>query len=127
MVELTDKGRPARNAMNGRFLKGHVPHNRGKSWEEWMDMRKARKIKRIAMRNLRPNMSIGGWNRRKVVLVTDDGKWVSFESATEAAQVMNLNRRNIAHCCEGKRKRCGGYRWFYFDDDRWTRLVNREQ
>ena len=40
-----EKEVPKRNAVNGRFLKGHVPHNKGKKWIEWMDMRKAKKIK----------------------------------------------------------------------------------
>lgn len=123
-MELTDKGYPARNARNGRFLKGHIPHNRGKSWEEWMDMRKARRIKRVAMQNLKPNLNIGGWNKKKVVAVTDEGKWYGFNSATEAAEKLNLCRRNISHCCEGKRQRCGGFRWFFFEDDQWIKLVN---
>lgn len=34
--------RPERNLVNGRFLKGHTPHNKGKKWADYMDMRKAK-------------------------------------------------------------------------------------
>ena len=37
--------RPERNLVNGRFLKGHTPHNKGKKWADYMDMRKAKRIK----------------------------------------------------------------------------------
>ena len=61
---------PQYNAINGRFLKGHVPHNKGKKWEEWMDMRKAKRVLRIGMKNLRKgNPDIPGWNKKKVVSV----------------------------------------------------------
>jgi hypothetical protein len=124
-MDQSEFSRPQYNLLNGQFLKGHVPHNKGKKWSEWMDMRKAKKIIRIAKQNLKPNMNLGGHNRREVVLVTDDGRWVCFESAAKAAELTNLCRRNISHCCQGKRKKCGKYRWFYFDDDQWTKLVNK--
>ena len=50
--------RPQYNPTNGQFLKGHVPHNKGKKWEDYMDMRKAKRIVRIAKQNLKPNMKV---------------------------------------------------------------------
>ena len=44
-----------RNPTNGQFLKGLTPHNKGKKWEDYMDMRKAKRIKRIALSNLKHN------------------------------------------------------------------------
>lgn len=119
--------RPQHNFLNGQFLKGHEPHNKGKKWCEWMDMRKAKRIIRIAKQNLKPNMNLGGHNKKKVVLITEDGRWFCFESATKAAEILNLCRRNITHCCQGKRKKCGKYQWFYFEDDTWTRLIKNDQ
>ena len=115
------------NALNGRFLKGHTPHNKGKKWEEWMDMRKAKKVIRIGTMNLRPNMNIGGWNKKKVVSVDADGAWKLYSSAVAAAEATGNIRRNISHCCQGKRKRCGGLRWFYWESDEWIKLINKEQ
>lgn len=126
-MELTAEGRPARNFKTGTFLKGHIPHNKGKKWSEWMDMRKARKIIRIGMKNLNKGRSdIGGWNKRPVVAVTADGRWFPFDSAADAARKTGLIRRNISHCCQGKRKHCGRFRWFYFDSNEWIKLVKHE-
>lgn len=127
-MDYIELKRPQYNLRNGQFLKGHIPHNKGKKWEEYMDMRKARRIIRIAKMNLRHgNPNIGGWNKRQVVMVTPKGNWVVFESATEAASKMGLERRNISHCCQGKRQRCGGRWWFFFDDDRWITQLSKIQ
>ena len=124
-MELTDEGRPARNWKTGQFLKGHIPFNRGKKWSDYMDGRKAKRIKRIGMKNLKGRSDIGGWNKKPVVCVLDDGRWFVFESATKAAEQTGLIRRNITGCCQGKRKHCGKYRWFYFDSNEWTELIGR--
>ena len=112
---------PTYNRLNGQFLKGNVPANKGKAWSEWMPKKAQKKIL-ATLDRVRPkggNPDIPGWNRKRVVMVTPKGNWAVFESATEAARLMNLNRRNISGCCEGKRHRCGGRWWFFFDDDRW--------
>lgn len=125
-MELTAEGRPARNFQTGTFLKGHIPHNKGKKWNEWMDMRKAKKILRIGKKNLKGRNDIGGRNKRPVVAITDDGRLAYFDSATRAALLTGLNRRNISHCCQGKRMHCGKFQWFYFNDDKWLKLFNNE-
>ena len=114
------------NRQNGQFLKGHIPHNKGKKWTDYMDMRKAKRVIRIGMKNLqRGNPDIGGWNKRKVVAITDSGEWYGFNSAAEASRKFGLCRENISKCCAGKRKKCGPYRWFFFDDDSWLKLVDQ--
>ena len=125
-MELTAEGRPARNFQNGTFLKGHIPHNKGKKWAEWMDMRKAKKILRIGMKNLKGRSDIGGWNKKPVVAITLDGRWFYFESAANAECITGLIRRNITRCCQGKCKHCGKFQWFYFNDDKWLKLINNE-
>lgn len=112
------------NAVTGCFLKGHTPHNKGKKWEDYMDMRKAPKIKRIALKNLRPRLDIGGQNKRQVIGIKE-GKIIGvWESAVKASEKLKLQRRNIAHCCQAKRKHCGGIRWFYEADvQRWITFL----
>jgi hypothetical protein len=115
------------NLLNGQFLKGHESWTKGKPWKEWMPKDKQKKIIRNLNR-VRPkggNPALPGSNRRRVVCINADGECVTYKSATSAAQMLSLTRRNICHCCQGKRKHCGGYRWFYFDDDSWTKLVKR--
>ena len=118
-LEFGKNGYPSRNLKTGQFLPGHIPHNVGKSWDEWMPKRKRKKVLEIGMKNLRGNMNLPGWNKRAVVAVNDKGKHAYCESAAEAARIRGIQQRNIISCCQGKRKKCGGLRWFYYDDDRW--------
>jgi len=104
--------RPQYNPTNGQFLKGHVPHNKGKKWREYMDMRKAGRIKRIGMKNLKPRMDIGGWNRKPVVALDDDGNILGwFSSSVDAEHKTGICARNIRRVCNGERKKAGGFRW----------------
>lgn len=117
--------KPNRNLENGRFLKGNVPHNKGKKWADYMDMRKARRIKRIAVKNLVHKGQCAGWNARPVVAI-DNGRLAGvFPSSEEAGRKSGITARNIRHCCDKKRKRAGGYRWFWEDDNEWCNLVTR--
>ena len=113
-----------RNPINGQFLKGHKPHNKGKKWDDYMDMRKARKIKRIGKQNLRGRLDIGGKNKKQVIGIKD-GKIIGvFESATKAAEILGLIRRNISHCCNGKRNRCGKIQWFLeSENSKWFKYL----
>lgn len=104
--------RPQYNPTNGQFLKGHVPHNKGKKWSDYMDMRKAKRILRIAKKNLKPNMDIGGWNKKAVVAVDVEGNVVGwFASAMDAEKKTGICKRNINSVCNGKRKHAGGFKW----------------
>ena len=104
--------RPQYNPINGQFLKGHVPHNKGKKWSDYMDMRKAKRILRIAKKNLKPRMDIGGWNKRAVIALDENGKLLGwFSSSKEAECKTGICSRNINSVCNGKRKHAGGFRW----------------
>lgn len=102
-----------RNPINGRFLKGLTPHNKGKSWNEWMDGRKAKRVKRIAMKNLKPNMNIGGWNKKAVIAENEEGVTAWFESSIDAEKKTGICARNIRSVCNGKRKHAGGLKWIW--------------
>lgn len=104
--------KPNRNPVNGQFLKGHTPHNKGKKWEDYMDMRKAKRIKRIAIGNLKHNMNIGGWNKKAVFAKDDEGNIVGwFCSSVDAQRKTGINARNIRAVCNGLRKKAGGFSW----------------
>ena len=105
-----------RNAINGQFLKGNTPHNKGKKWNEWMDMRKAKRVKRIGMRNLHGRSDIGGWNAQPVFAIDKDGNTVGwFASSRDAERKTGICARNIRAVLGGKRKHAGGYRWIRQD------------
>ena len=104
--------RPQYNPTNRQFLKGHIPHNKGKKWEDYMDMRKARKIKRIGIKNLRPNLCICGWNKKAVVCVDEENNILGwFSSSYDAEKKTGIWARNIRQVCNGKRKHAGGFKW----------------
>ena len=114
----------SKNPLNGRFLKGHTPHNKGKKWVDYLDMRKARRMKKNLQKGRVGNSSIAGWNKRSVIGIKD-GKIIGvFESASEAGRKTAINGRNISSCCNGKRKTCGGVQWFWESSNQWIELVN---
>lgn len=96
---------------NGRFVKGMIPHNKGKKWDEWMDGRKKKKVlKNLEVRREHGNPDLPGWNRKAIIAIKE-GKEYWFESSMMAAKKMNLCGRNIRHVAEGKRKSCGGFQF----------------
>lgn len=104
---------------SGKFKKGHRPHNKGKKWSEYMSEKGQQKIlqtlnehraEAIRVRNERN--PIGGCNKKHVFAIKD-GQKLWFESATAAADALNLIRRNVCHCAKGERKFCGGWKFKY--------------
>jgi hypothetical protein len=117
---------PKYNRLNGQFLKGHEPHNKGKKWSEWMDGRKAKKVLRIAKRNLKGRADFGGWNKKPIVAIKGDVFYGVFSSCIEASEKMKLQRRNISHVVNGNRKTCGGYKFFFESDfEKWSKIITK--
>ena len=105
--------KPKIQRKNGRFVKGMIPHNKGKKWDEWMDGRKQKKVlKNLEVRRKYGNPDLPGWNRKPIIAIKD-GKEYWFESATMAAKTLNIQRVNISKVIYGKRKRCGGFQFKY--------------
>ena len=101
--------RPKCNPVNGRFVKGHVPFNKGKKWDEYMP-KKSRRGCRKGWKNLqkyRPTMrpDTSGRCRKQVVSVTDDGKFTVHPYVLAAAEWLarrigeSCNRENVGRCC----------------------------
>ena len=119
------------NPVNGQFRKGNIPFNKGLKWPDYLDMRKARRMKK----NLEIGRKLGNKNlpdaNRRTVVAIKDGKLTAYRSATDAAIILQskgikINRRNICAVCHGKRvmvgkysyirKKAGGYQWFFAED-----------
>jgi hypothetical protein len=130
--ELKITERPQRNRRTGRFMKGSVPANKGKRWDDYMPKQSQKRSKR-GWKNLRKYGKKGagaGWNKRAVVAITADGTFVGrFESGAEAAHCSGAHQRNINCCCRKQRKHAGKtadgrlLQWFYETDDTWIELV----
>lgn len=130
---------PRINRTNGRFLKGHEPFNKGLKWPDYMDMRKAKKVKKcLEIGRHLGNSHLAGANRIPVVGIKE-GKLFPFESSVTAAKILKakgvrVNARNIRAVCFGTvftvgkytyiRKKAGGYWWFYADQvEKYKELV----
>ena len=91
------------NPTNGYFLKGHVPHNKGKKWSDYMGKRAMKRAAK-GWKNLdkyRPTKrsDLAGRCRKAVVAVTDDGRWFYFSYLGPAAEWVGGNRENVGRCC----------------------------
>jgi len=117
--------------INGWFLKGSIPFNKGLKWSDYMDMRKAKRIKKyLALGRVKGNRDkLHEFNRIPIVGIKD-GKLYPFKSSVDAANILKakgikINDRNIRAVCKqekekvGKymyiRKKAGGFRWFHAD------------
>lgn len=140
-----------RNKITGRFLKGHVPANKGKKWSEFMSKRAQRRSakgwKNLDLHRRRPDTA--GRSPKQVVAVFDDGQFLVFPYIGEAAKWLgDGSRENIGRCCrenasrkvckndwrKGQRKgasrvntdhRYMGIRWYFESDDVWTTKITR--
>ena len=111
-----------RNPINGRFVKGCIPHNKGKKCEDYMDDDAVSRFKEKARETLNKNR-IDSPKRSKAVIGIKDGKSTYFESMVQAGNILGVKPTNISMCCHKKRKSVAGYRFFLFEDDEWTKLI----
>lgn len=92
-----------RNAVTGRFMKGHTPANKGKHWSDYMGKR-AQKRAMKGWKNLdthRPTTrpDTAERCRKEVIAVLDDGRWLYFSHLKAAAEWCGGSRENVGRCC----------------------------
>lgn len=128
----------------GRFMKGHIPHNKGRKIDEWMS-KKGQRNSRKALKNLvkyrpkeRPDNS--GRCRKKVVAVRNNGKYHIFEFIGAAAEWLGGGRENIGRCCRTNQERhinqktgkvntdhqYKGIRWYFASDPIWQEKIGHD-
>lgn len=127
------------NRLNGQFVKGHKPFNKGVPMTTWMDGRKIRKVKKyLELGRTKGNERLAESNRIPVVGVKD-GKLYPFRSSVDAVNILKtkgvkINARNIRAVCQAKpvnnngvqyiRKKAGGYQWFFANEpDKYQGLI----
>ena len=122
---------PRISRTNGRFLKNHVPFNKGVPMTKWMDGRKIKKVmKYLELGRVLGHPELPGLNRIPIVGIKD-GRLFPFKSSVDAANILKakgvrVNAKNIRAVCRetvvkiGKysytRKKAGGFRWFVADE-----------
>ena len=106
--------RPQYNPTNGQFLKGHVPHNKGKRMEDYLDEETIKRIKAVGFKNLKPNLKVCGWNKKAVIAMDDEDNILGwFAHSYDAEKKTGICARNIRQTCNGKRKHAGGFKWIF--------------
>lgn len=136
------------NKQNGRFLKGHVPANKGKKWSDYLGKRKQKRCakgwKNLDLhRNKNGRADTAGRCRKQVIAVMDDGRWQHFSYLGSAAEWIGGSRENVGRCCRlnqskailrnthgkptGKVNtdhRYKGVRFYFESDNIWTTKIN---
>ena len=104
-IPPTPRPKPTRCPKTGRFLPGHVPANKGKTWGDYMTKRAQRRAAKgwknceigHAYGRKRPDNS--GRCRKPVVAITDDGTLHAFSFIGAAALWCGGSRENVGRCC----------------------------
>lgn len=129
------------HAVTGRYLKGHVPANKGRKWSEWMPKR-SQKRAALGWKNLekhRPKVrpQTAGRCKKAVVAILDDGRWSVFPYSQPAAVWCGGNRDNVTRCCRLNQRRMAdrrtnqvnddhrymGVRFYFESDPCWTQKI----
>lgn len=130
--------RRSHHAKTGQFLKGHVPFNKGKKWDEYLPKRTQKRISK-GWKNLdkyrptsRPDNA--GRCRKPVIAVMDDGKWCVLPYIGAAGQWVGGNRENVRRCCKlnqqhGKNTdhRYMGVRFYFESDNIWIEKIKESE
>ena len=134
------------NRQTGRFMKGHVPANKGKKWSDYLGKRKqkrcARGWKKLETHRPTHRPDTAGRCRKQVIAVTDEGLWHHFSYVGAAAEWCGGSRENVGRCCRlnqskaqlrkpwGKPSgrvntdhRYMGIRFYFEDDNIWTTKI----
>ena len=133
------------NPRNGRFMKGHEPHNKGKKWDEYLPKKSQRRMKKgwknlDKYRNCNGRPDTAGRSRKMVVAVRNNGKYHIFDFVGAAAEWLGGSRENIGRCCRTNQERhinqktgkvntdhqYKGIRWYFASDPIWQEKIGHE-
>lgn len=115
-----------RNPTTGRFLKGYIPHNKGKTWDSYT----TEEYRSRALENLKKGR--GGWhktgagmNRKRVVAIKNGKLCGVFNSIQEASAKTKITASQISCLCNKKpgQHTVGGFQWFFESDNSWCDLI----
>lgn len=130
------------NAVNGRFMKGHVPFNKGKKWTDYLKKRSMRKCAKgwanVMKHRPKSRPDVSERCRKQVIAVTDDGRMVVLPSVKHAGEWIGGCRENVRRCCRENGKmhvnrktgkvntdhRYMGVRFYYESDTIWTGKIS---
>lgn len=123
------------NPITGKFMKGHIPYNKGKKWNEYMP-KKSQRGSRKGWKNLKKypptHFENSGRPKKSCVAVTDDGRFQVFESLKLAGRMLGKLDENIRRCCKWNRDgtqntdhKYMGLRWYFESDNKWMSKIKK--
>lgn len=129
-VRLYKDGRPKDHAVHRLVATAFVPNPEGKPQINHKDGNKANNSatnlewctqaennNHAIRKGLNSTESAVKATMKKVVQLNANGESVKvWDSMTEAAIALGLQVSNISHCCKGRIKSTGGYRWEFLSD-----------
>lgn len=125
----------------GRFPKGHIPHNKGKRWDDFAGKRAQKRMakgwKNVQEYRPKKRPDTSERCRKPIIAVFDDGTWKHFLWAGSAAEQLGCRRDNINRCCRFNHERHRnhftgdvntdhrymGVRFYYEDDEIWINKI----
>lgn len=131
------------NKQNGRFLKGHVPANKGKKWSDYMGKRAMKRAMKgwqnVISHRPKTRPDTAGRCRKPVVAIRDDGSWCVLPFLGAAAEWCGGRRENVRRCCQYNsaprvNKKTGrintdhrymGIRFYFESDNVWTTKIRQ--
>lgn len=127
-----------RNPLNGRFLKGHTPDNKGKKWSEYMSKRSQKRSakgwRNVIIHRPKVRSDVAGRCRKRVIAVLDDGKWLVFPYIGAAAAWVEGRRENVCRCCKLNTSGAGntdhkyyGVRFYYESSNVWLSKIYKNK
>lgn len=122
-----------RNRVNGRFLKGHVPANKGKKWNEFMSKRSQKRSAKgwSNLDKYRVRPATAGRPKKPVIALTDDGDFICFPFVGAAAKWCGGFRENVARCCRQNETTANtdhkylGYRFYFEEGSVWLDKIKK--
>lgn len=97
----------------GRWNKGGVAWNRGKTWDEMFDKetqeRLRKHLREVAGKGC---AGCGNMHPKPIIQMDEYGNRLHwYESSAAAERKLGICGRNIRKVCDGERNFCGGFRW----------------
>lgn len=133
-----------RNKVTGEYLPGHVPYNKGMTWDEYLSKDAQERCKKgwDNFQKYRPKHRPDncGRCRKPVIAVMDNGCWLYFSYLGAAAEWIGGSRENIGRCCRYNRQtalrwgkhppntdhRYLGVRWYFEEDNIWISKIKQQ-
>ena len=121
-----ERERLQRHYIKGYFLKGAIPHNKGKKWDEWLPKKYQKATLKRLSKYRTGRKDIGGEAAKECIGIKD-GKVYAFAHSVEAEKITGVCSRNIRHCYNGERPTAGGFKWFLKESEEWLKLMASAQ